>query len=129
MKAINWIDDNGTIRWVFPYAVNAGAINKSIIVVTGDIYNTAFAHAKETGEIGILGLFYFFQGGYGFTSYLPLIYQEQITGYLNGVFDLGILFEDIFSSDSGIVGIDQYSVNIFSNGERIYSFNENTRIN
>ena len=125
IKAINWIDVNGTIRWVHPHEENVGAINKSVRVVTGDIFNTAFAYAEETGNLGILGLINFFQGGYGFTSYLPLIYENRLTGYLNGVFDLGILYEDIFSNKSGIVSINQYSVSIYSNNSKIFGSNEN----
>ena len=124
-KAINWIDVNGTIRWIYPYEENIGVLNKSIVILKGDVFNTGFEYAQETGEMGIIGLIELYQGGYGFTTYIPLIFNSTLTGYLNGVFDLSILFSEILNPDYGFVGIDQYSVNILSEDLVIYHKNEN----
>ncbi|TFH29466.1 MAG: hypothetical protein E4G98_03790 [Promethearchaeota archaeon] len=124
-KAINWIDVNGTIRWIYPYEENIEVLNKSIVILKGDVFNTGFEYAQETGEMGIIGLIELYQGGYGFTTYIPLIFNSTLTGYLNGVFDLSILFSEILNPDYGFVGIDQYSVNILSEDLVIYHKNEN----
>jgi len=113
-KAINWIDANGTIRWVYPYVDNFEVENKSIIYLKGDIFNTGFEYAQDTGNMGVMGIIELYQGGYGFTTYIPLYYKGTLTGYLNGVFDLNILFSEILKTDYGFVGIDQYSVDIVS---------------
>ncbi|MHA1619739.1 MAG: ATP-binding protein [Promethearchaeota archaeon] len=113
-KAINWIDVNGTIRWVYPYADNFEVENKSIIYLKGDIFNTGFEYAQDTGNMGVMGIIELYQGGYGFTTYIPLYYKGTLTGYLNGVFDLNILFSEILKIDYGFVGIDQFSVDIVS---------------
>ncbi|MHA1672932.1 MAG: ATP-binding protein [Promethearchaeota archaeon] len=124
-KAINWIDTNGTIRWVYPYEGNSAVENKSIIYLKGNIFNTGFEYAQQTGNMGIMGIIELYQGGYGFTTYIPLIFNSTVTGYLNGVFDFNILFSEILNPDYGFVGIDQYSVDIFSDNLSIYHKYEN----
>lgn len=124
-KAINWIDVNGTIRWVYPYEENILVVNRSIVILKGDVFNTGFEFAQETGNMGVIGLIELYQGGWGFTTYIPLIYNNTLTGYLNGVFDLNILFGELFAEDSGFVGIDPYSVEISFDNFSIYQKNEN----
>ncbi len=124
-KAINWIDVNGTIRWIYPYEENIEVENQSIVILKGDVFNTGFEYAQQTGNMGIMGIIKLYQGGYGFTTYIPLIYNSTVTGYLNGVFDFNILFSEILNPNYGFVGIDQYSVDIFSDNLSIYHKYEN----
>ncbi|WP_457559394.1 ATP-binding protein [Candidatus Harpocratesius sp.] len=122
--AINWIDWNGTIRWIYPFEPNEGALNKNIrYLVSGD-YNEAFAYAESTGNMGISGLIQFFQGGFGFTTYFPIIYNKNITGFFNGVFDFTILFYQLIESNESIPGIQDYSMYILSEGTELYHYNE-----
>lgn len=123
--AINWIDWNGTIRWIYPFEPNEGALNKNIrYLVSGD-YNEAFAYAESSGNFGISGLVQFFQGGFGFVTYFPLIYNGNITGFFNGVFDFTILFHQLIESNESIPGIQDYSMYISSEGTELYHYNEN----
>ncbi len=124
-KAINWIDINGTIRWIYPYEDNLPALNKSIVYLKGDLYNAGFNYAQRHKEMGVMGVFELYQGGFGFTTYIPLLYNSTVTGYLNGVFDLNILFGEIFNSDYGFVNIDQYGVQISFKEESIFNQHEN----
>ena len=124
-RAINWIDTNGTIRWIYPYADNIGALNQSIIYLAEGGLNTGYRDAKETGKMGTMGVFTLYQGGYGFITIIPLVFNSTLTGYLNGVFELGVLFGEILRPEYGFVGIDQYSVDISFNNEQIYHQGEN----
>ncbi|UYP47535.1 Sensor histidine kinase RcsC [Candidatus Lokiarchaeum ossiferum] len=124
-RAINWIDVNGTIRWIYPYEDNIGALNKSIIYIANGDLNIAFKDAQETGKMGTMGVFTLYQGGYGFITIIPLIVNSTLTGYLNGVFELSVLCGEILRPEYGFVGIDQYSVSISFNNQPIYQQGEN----
>ncbi len=126
--AINWIDWNGTIQWIYPYDTNLGALQKNIRYLANDEFNEAFAYAESTGNVGFSELIPFYQGGYGFTSYFPLIFEENITGYINGVFDFTILFHQLFESNESILGIQDYSMIFRSQDMVIYNYNENFTI-
>lgn len=123
--AINWVDPNATIRWIFPYEANINALNQSIRYFIGGELNDAFAYAETELMIGITGLVNLFQGGFGVVTYDPLVYNGSITGYFNGVFDFNILFAELFESNESIPGIADYSLQIYNNQTKIYGINEN----
>ncbi|MHA1673800.1 MAG: ATP-binding protein [Promethearchaeota archaeon] len=125
LLAINWIDINGTIKWIYPIAPNVNASNKNIrYLMSGDI-NEAFAHAESSGEMGITGLVNFFQGGFGVVTYDPLICNGTLTGYFNAVFDFSLLFHELIEGNDSVQGISDYSLTLSSNENIIYQLNEN----
>lgn len=124
-KAINWIDVNGTMRWIYPYDDNIGVLNESIVYLADGRVNLAYKTAHDTGEMGVMGVFELYQGGFGFITIIPLVYNSTLTGFLNGVFELGILFGEILRPEYGFIGIDQYSVEINFDNENIYQQGEN----
>jgi len=119
--AMNWIDNNGTIRWVYPESNNA-VINRSIIYLASGEFNLGFDHARTYLEIGLSQATPLYQGGYGFSLYMPLIYNDNVTGYLNGVFQLNILNDEILDN---LPLIKEYNVEIQENNQSIYHHGEN----
>jgi len=87
-QAINWIDVNGIIQWVTPQASNLPVVGVNLIEKGAQGAATSFSRAMlyrtntSTGPIALI------QGGQGFAVYLPIIVDDKITGFINGVFRL-----------------------------------------
>jgi len=85
LVAINWIDPEGVIRWVCPPGPNAAARGKSIRL--HPIAGPVLAAAERDQALRLSPPLTLFQGGRGFTAYVPLRGEEaQPAGYLNAVF-------------------------------------------
>ncbi|MCH7763069.1 MAG: PAS domain S-box protein, partial [Candidatus Marinimicrobia bacterium] len=100
-QAINYIDTNGIIRWVYPEAPNIEAKNK-------DLHNHPFAAetfilAESTGADCATQALELWQGGLGIATYFPLIREGRLEGYLNGVFKINDFIHYYFKQE-----IDKY---------------------
>lgn len=126
--AINWINESSYIKWVYPYDTNVNAINKSTFYYANGSVNTGFTYAYNNLELGISGYTPFFQGGFGFAIYSPIMHNNTLVGFFNGVINLEVLFDTLFIGNSRIVGFDEYSMDINFNQENIYSLGENFTI-
>ncbi len=86
-QAINYIDTNGVIHWVYPEESNMKAKDKDLHV--HPFAAKTFLLAEKTGNDCITPILDLWQGGLGFAAYFPLIRNGKLEGYLNGVFKLG----------------------------------------
>ncbi|MCA8941955.1 MAG: CHASE domain-containing protein [Planctomycetes bacterium] len=96
--AINWIDAEGTIRWVSPLEANRAALGRNVFdhPVAADVIRSA----RETRSVQMTGPLELFQGGRGFTAYVPEYADDgSLTGFINGVF----LVEPLITSCLGDV--------------------------
>jgi signal transduction histidine kinase len=82
---INWVDPMGVARWVFPRNSNESVIDKTILEPQNPRFYKKFqiVHSKENIATPCIELI---QGGFGYNTFLPLVYSGKIQGYLNGVF-------------------------------------------
>ncbi len=96
--AINYINTSDIISWVYPFEPNQGALNRSITTLADGSQNDAYIQAKETWRVLVTPVISLFQGGTGLASYLPIIFQSQIHGMFNVVFQLETLVNDIIDS-------------------------------
>ena len=124
--AINWVDSSGVINWVYPFERNQDAINKSIVYLANGEFNDGFNYSKTTNETGFTHLIPFFQGGTGFASYIPIIYDNSITGYINVVFELHNIIQNIISNEHSLA---RYSFIITERNTTIPSTQENFTFN
>ena len=100
--AINWIYKTGFINWVYPYDQNSAAVNKNVILLANGEFNTGFNYSQSTNETGFTDLISLFQGGVGFASYIPLIYNNTITGYFNVVFEIKNILQNLASFEHSL---------------------------
>lgn len=91
--AINWVDPKGVIRWVYPEEPNLKAIGMDIHNHPNPKCRESFARVEKTRKYGITPCMELFQGGQGFAVDWPLIHNETLQGYLNGVFLVKPLIE------------------------------------
>ena len=102
IQAINWINRTGFINWVYPYDQNTAAVNKNVITLANGEFNTGFNYSRSTNETGFTDLISLFQGGVGFASYIPLIYNNTITGYFNVVFEIKNILKNLTSYEHSL---------------------------
>lgn len=92
-QAINWVDREGFIRWVYPEEQNYAAKDKSLRNHPETAVRDSFARAETSRKSVITPCATLFQGGLGFTSYWPLIYDGKLRGYLTGAFNVRSVVE------------------------------------
>lgn len=129
---IHWIDPKGVVRWVFPKNSNERIIDTPIFDPQDSRGHKKF-HILHTDQNIITPCMELIQGGFGYNTFLPLVYSGKIQGYLNGVFQVKrimdiCLAEDIFEdfwvrlyeADRLIYTNEQQSdVNLKRNGLRV----------
>ncbi|GBE31459.1 blue-light-activated protein [bacterium BMS3Bbin05] len=94
-RAINWIDNKGTIKWIYPEKENLPAIGKNVLHHPDKSASLSFNQARSTGLPSMTDVVELFQGGYGVATYYPVTDRDgRITGYLNGVFRITPLIRD-----------------------------------
>ncbi|MCY3414449.1 MAG: response regulator [Candidatus Heimdallarchaeota archaeon] len=119
--AINWIDTDGVIRYVYPYERNQAAINQSIIYTLNGEFNTAFNYATAYKTPYSTDAIRFYQGGMGTAIYLPIVFNNQIYGYFNILFDAIILIEQ---EKKDHVGFQKYDFEILDDGEVVIDYGD-----
>ena len=87
-QAINWVDTDGFIRWVYPEEQNYAAKDKNLHNHPETAVRESFARAERDRKYVITPCVKLLQGGLGFAAYWPLIYDGKMQGYINGVFNI-----------------------------------------
>ncbi len=87
-QAINWVDTDGFIRWVYPEKQNYAAKDKNMHNHPETAVRESFARAEKDRTYVITPCITLCQGGIGFASYWPLVYDGKMQGYINGVFNI-----------------------------------------
>ena len=87
-QAINWVDTDGFIRWVYPEEQNYAAKDKNLHNHPETAVRESFARAEKDRTYVITPCITLCQGGIGFASYWPLVYDGKMQGYINGVFNI-----------------------------------------
>jgi len=98
-QAINWIDSNGTVRWVTPVTGNEAAqgLNIKKLEVPGKI----MAEAERSGQLQVTPPIELAQKGNGFVAYIPLTKTGTPDGFLNIVFRTAPLISKAFPQGVG----------------------------
>ena len=101
--AINWIDPEGYIRWVFPKEENAEKQGKNISAYGNAAYIATIERARNELQYALTPCMELFEGGTGFEILVPLVHDGRIQGYIDGVFQLKRLLDvavsrEIFSA-------------------------------
>ncbi len=114
--AINWIDPQGRIQWVFP-EWNTGTRHRSVFEHGNTGYTRAFEKARQTLEPTYSPCLTLFTGGLGFETFWPLVYEGRVQGYLNGVFEVGRIMDACLAKDM----LEDFWVGLYEEGRLIYS--------
>ncbi len=94
LRALNWIDSNGIVRKVALSEGNEMLLNYDM--TKNPIVNPILNLARRTGEPQLTPPLSLIQGGYGIASYFPVQSQKGFEGYINAVFEVEPLLQNIF---------------------------------
>lgn len=92
-KAINWIDTQGVVRWVYPERENYSAKGKNLCEHPQMTIRESFRQAGKNRIHVLSPCATMSPGVIGFQGYWPLIYDGQVRGYLVGEFDVRSIVE------------------------------------
>lgn len=95
LQAVNWIDENGVIRIVTPFAPNRRALG--VDLSRSEIAGPALHSAAETGAPRATPPLQLLQGGRGVATYFPVVHRGELIGYMNGVLRLHPLMREALS--------------------------------
>jgi len=113
--AINWIDADGTIRWVSPADRNARARGRNVF--EHPQASPAARRAERTRRPSATPPIPLFQGIAGFATYYPVVIDGELRGFINGVFDIRGLVEAALSG--GILDANEVRITN-ARGERVH---------
>ena len=114
-QAVNWIDENGIIQWVTPLAPNLPVVGVDLVREAAkdaaEVFNRSLQYQIDTAS----PLIKLVQGGKGFATYLPIVVDDQITGFVNGVFRIEELVSQCFNNS-----IKDFNYEVILSGKRVY---------
>lgn len=84
IQAINWIDADGTIKWVHPYQGNEAALGFNVRSI--ETNKESFDAAAVSGTLTASSPFDLVQGGKGFVAYVPFAAEGRESGVIGMVF-------------------------------------------
>ncbi|MGE0328196.1 MAG: ATP-binding protein [Polyangiaceae bacterium] len=93
-RAINWIDEQGVIRFASPRSTNQMVLGRSVLKHPQAA--EFFRASMRDGKVHATTPLTLFQGEQGFASYIP-VSSDGSLGYLNAVFDAKGLIETCFA--------------------------------
>lgn len=114
-QAINWINSEGIIQWVTPLTDNYPVLNVDLMKNAAEGAATAFSRARSDKTDTASPLINLVQGGNGFATYLPIMVDDGIKGYINGVFRIEELMTHCFGNT-----IKDFSYDVALSGQRVY---------
>ncbi|MCW9045512.1 MAG: PAS-domain containing protein, partial [Alphaproteobacteria bacterium] len=117
-QAINWVDTNKIIRIIVPEEDNKPALNLDLkkIPPSAKAIERAFQSQQPTATPPIN----LAQGGEGFVIYYPVFSGGKLTGYINAVFNLTSLMNQLFITGMG----GDYHLSIHANGKVFFQLGE-----
>ncbi|MBT4360788.1 MAG: hypothetical protein HOD11_07445, partial [Candidatus Marinimicrobia bacterium] len=114
-QAVNWIDENGIIQWVTPLSNNLPAVGIDLVKKAdkgaAKVFSRALLYQIDTAS----PLIKLVQGGNGFATYLPIVVDDKISGFVNGVFQIEELVSQCFHSS-----IRDFNYEVILSGQRVY---------
>ena len=119
-QAINWVNPDGIVCWVYPPESNIKAKGKNINRHPEPAARKTFEKAKTSGKYQISPVVTLFQGQQGFVACWSLVFEDKIQGYLNGVFSLDKIMDICLAEKV----CDEFLVRIYENGRLIYHVGE-----
>ena len=125
-QAITWIDRNLLVTWIYPAAGNEAA--QGLDITFEPRRKAAVETARNLHAPTVSRTIDLVQGGKGFLAYFPLYRNDELEGFIVGVFRVPDLLDEIVHGDAPT----EFKLAIFEEGEQIFTGqdveNPNTRM-
>ena len=113
---INWIDPEGIAQWVFPEQDSKTLKRRIAFQHSDSQYYDALKKVEKENKRTVTPCIEIFQGGLGFNTFRPLIYDSKIQGYLNGVFQIEFIMDTCLTKNIQ----KDFWVRIYEDGRLVY---------
>jgi len=114
-QAINWIDGKGIVQWVTPLSSNLPVVGVNLVRKAAKAATEVFSRSLVYQIDTATPLIELVQGGNGFATYFPVVVDDRITGFVNGVFRIEELISQCFSYT-----IKDFNYKVILSGERVF---------
>ena len=114
-QAINWIDEKGIVQWVTPLSNNLPVVGVKLVEKAAKGAAEVFARSLVYQTDTATPLIELVQGGNGFATYFPVVIDDKIAGFVNGVFRIEELISQCFSHT-----IKDFNYEVTLSGERVF---------
>ena len=111
-RAINWVDKQGVVRWVYPERENSAALGKYLPRHVLE----CFARAQGNKKCVITPCMDLLQGSKGFSTYWPVVCDGKLHGYIEGAFDIREIVESRLGKDI----FDEFRLLLFEGNRIVY---------
>lgn len=116
-QAIEWIDSDFIIRWLWPVMGNQEVLNYN--VATNEERRQALELSQQSGDWDLSGVIDLRQGGKGMVIYAPVGAGPENNGFMAGVFRMEVLARQILSQRI----LESFSIEIRQAGKVTYELN------
>ena len=114
-QAVNWIDENGIVQWVTPLSNNLPVVGVDLVQKAAkgaaQVFSRSLLYQIDTATPPIELV----QGGNGFATYFPIVVDDKISGFVNGVFRIEELIAQCYSKK-----IKDFNYEVILSGERVF---------
>ncbi|MDY7037814.1 MAG: ATP-binding protein [Thermodesulfobacteriota bacterium] len=120
---INWMDPDGVIQWVFPEVKNRGERGKNLYHLIDPLYRETLQRAKHPIKYFMTPCLKIDQEGLGFHTFWPLIYEGELLGFLNGVFQISTIMDTCLAKNI----LKDFWIRFYENKRLIFTNGKKTR--
>ncbi len=117
--AINWINPEGIVKWVFPER-DVPEKGNAIFDIAGGRYGQTFQKVQENCVVGTTPSTSQKTSDSIFHVFFPLVHRHEIQGYLDGVFSLRQIMDIALARDI----LAQFLVRIYESDRVVYTNND-----
>jgi len=114
-QAVNWIDEDGIVQWVTPLSNNLPVVGVDLVQKAAKGAAEAFSRSLLYHIDTATPLIKLVQGGHGFATYLPIVIDDRIAGFVNGVFLIEELISQCYKNN-----IKDFNYEVVLSGERVF---------
>ena len=114
LRAVEWVDKHYIVRWVEPLEGNQEALGLDLSFEPRR--KQALDNAKVSGDFTLTEPIDLVQGGKGFLSYFPIYQDGQFKGFILGVFDIGLLVNNLLPSNF----MQAFNIAVYSEQELVF---------
>lgn len=116
-QAIEWIDTNYHVRWIYPLEGNEQA--QDLDLAREERRRLALERARASRTISITSTIELVQGGRGFLVYVPIFVEDRFQGFILGAFRVREFLDTILGSESPGIALSLFDGDtpIYSRGQ------------
>ena len=114
---INWIDPEGGVRWVYPENLSQTSVDKRHFPLSELFGRYDLEEEENELKYSTTACMEMGQGGVGFHTFWPLVYEGKLQGYLNGVFQISQIVAICLPE----VLLNDFSIRLYEGKQLIYS--------